>query len=111
VGKRVEKEWTVIKDVVKERQSVVWENHGGPWTKLRVLLFCMKHPRLKFTTDCVAVNQGVDKGVLEEEIQNLISEGILGEQISDTGITFYCLNKTQQELIELTERALGDLHT
>jgi hypothetical protein len=56
------------------------------------------------------VNQEVDKVVLEEEIQNLIAEGILGKQVSDTGITYYCLNGTQQELTELTDMFLRDWH-
>jgi hypothetical protein len=56
------------------------------------------------------VNQGVDKVVLEEEIQDLITEGILGKQMSDTGITYYCLNSTQQELTELTEIFVKDWH-
>ncbi len=77
--------------------------------RLRVLLFCMKYPKLKFTAECVAVNQGVDTIVLEEEIQDLTSNGILGRK-SDAGITYYCLNKTQQELTELTEEFLRDWH-
>jgi len=49
---------------------------------LRVLLFCMKYPKLKFTTECVAVNQGVDRVVLDKEIQDLISQGILGKKMT-----------------------------
>lgn len=76
---------------------------------LRVLLFCMKYPKLKFTAECVAVNQGVDRVVLEKEIEDLSSRGILGRK-SDAGITYYCLNRTQQELTELTEEFLRDWH-
>jgi hypothetical protein len=108
VGKRGEMEGTMITDVERGRLSNALEDHSESLAKLRVLLFCMKHPKLKFTTDCVAVNQGVDKVVLEEEIQNLINEGILGKQTSDIGITYYCLNKSQQELLELTERFVKD---
>lgn len=100
----------MTKDVDTERLSGVRENNSAPLVKLRVLLFCMKHPRLNFTTDCIAVNKEVDKVVLEEEIQNLISSGILDKQISDSGITYYRLNRTEQELVELTEKFMKDLH-
>ena len=110
MGSKGGKEWTVISSVGSERLSDVWENHSGPLAKLRVLLFCMKYPKLKFTAEWVAVNQGIEEVVLEGEIQNLINEGILGEQTSGTGITYYCLNRTQQELVELTESFLRDLH-
>jgi len=65
----------------------------------------MKYPKLKFTAECVAVNQGVGKDVLEEEIQDLISRGILGRK-TDAGVAYYCLNRTPQELTELTEEFL-----
>jgi hypothetical protein len=89
--------------------SSVSENHSYSLTRLRVLLFCMKYPKLKFTAECVAVNQGIDRVVLEEEIQDLIREGVLGKK-SDAGITYYCLNRTQQELTELTEGFVRDWH-
>jgi hypothetical protein len=85
--------------------SGVCGSYGHNLNTLRVLLFCMKYPKLKFTTECVALNQGVDKEVLEEEIQDLISRGILARK-SDAGIAYYCLNRTQQELTELTEEFL-----
>ena len=49
----------MIKDVDRERLSDFWENHNDTLAKLRVLLFCMKYPKLKFTAECVAVNQEV----------------------------------------------------
>lgn len=98
----------MITDVDRERLSNTLEDHNDSLAKLRLLLFCMKHPKLKFTTDCFAVNQGVDKVVLEEEIQSLINEGILGKKTSDIGITYYCLNKSQQELLEVTEKFVRD---
>ncbi|MFW6118618.1 MAG: hypothetical protein ACOC6R_03900 [Chloroflexota bacterium] len=100
-----------MKDSVEsEVLSGVHGNSRHGLNTLRVLLFCMKYPKLKFTTECVAVNQGVDRVVLEEEIQDLISQGILGKQ-SDAGVTYYCLNRSRQELTELTEEFLRDWHT
>jgi hypothetical protein len=49
VGKKGGKEWIVIKGVDRERLSNALEGHSDPLAKLRVLLFCMKHPKLKFT--------------------------------------------------------------
>jgi len=95
--------------VESEVLSGVYGNYGHSLNILRVLLFCMKYPKLKFTAECVAVNQGVDRVVLEEEIQDLISQGILGKK-SDAGVTYYCLNRSQQELTELTEEFLRDWH-
>lgn len=89
--------------------SGVHESYEHSLDRLRVLLFCMKYPKLKFTTECIAVNQGVDRVVLEKEIQSLISQGILGKG-TNSGITYYCLNGTQQELTELTEGFLRDWH-
>ena len=95
--------------VESEVLSGVYGNYEHNLNVLRVLLFCMKYPKLKFTTECVAVNQGMDRLVLEQEIEGLISQGILGRK-SDSGITYYCLNRTQQELTELTQEFLRDWH-
>jgi hypothetical protein len=67
----------------------------------------MKYPKLRFTTECLAVNQGVDRVMLEKEILALSSQGILGKGIN-AGITYYYQNKTKQELTELTEEFLRD---
>lgn len=90
--------------------SGVYRNYEHNLNILRVLLFCMKYPKLKFTTECVAVNQGMDRAVLEQDIEGLISQGILGRK-SDSGITYYCLNRTPQELTELTQEFLRDWHS
>ena len=89
--------------------SGVHRNYEHHLNILRVLLFCMKYPKLKFTTECVAVNQRMDRVVLEQEIKGLISQGILGRK-SDSGITYYWLNRTTQELTELTQEFLRDWH-
>lgn len=99
----------MTKGVDTEVLSEVWENYNHDLSRLRVLLFCMKYPKLKFTTECVAVNQGTDRVVLEKEIQDLTSQGILGKGTA-AGITYYYLNRTQQELMELTEGFLRDWH-
>jgi hypothetical protein len=109
VGKKGKKERTMTESVESEVLSGVCGSYGHSLDVLRVLLFCMKYPKLKFTAECVAVNQGVDRVVLEKEIQDLISRGILGRK-SDAGITYYCLNRTQQELTELTEEFLRNWH-
>jgi hypothetical protein len=109
MGKGGGKEHAMTKSVDSEVLFGVWENYNHNLTRLRVLLFCMKYPKLKFTTECVAVNQGVDRVVLEEEVEGLSSQGILGKG-TDTDITYYYLNRTEQELTELTEGFLRDWH-
>jgi hypothetical protein len=99
----------MTESVESEVLSGVCESYGHSLDILRMLLFCMKYPKLKFTAECVVVNQGVDRVVLEKEIEDLISRGILSRK-SDAGITYYCLNRTQQELTELTEEFLRDWH-
>lgn len=109
VGEKGKIEHTMTEGVESTVLSGVSGSYGHSLNILRVLLFCMKYPKLKFTAECVAVNQGVDRVVLEKEIQDLISQGILGRK-SDAGITYYCLNRTQQELTEVTEEFLRDWH-
>jgi hypothetical protein len=109
VGKKGRKERTMTESVESEVLSGVSRSYGHSLNILRVLIFCMKYPKLKFTAECVAVNQGVDRVALEKEIQDLTSHGILGKK-SDAGITYYCLNRTKQELTELTEEFLRDWH-
>jgi hypothetical protein len=96
--------------VEPELLSGFYGYYGNSLNILRVLIFCMKYPKLKFTAECVAVNQGIDRVTLEKEIEGLISQGILGKK-NDAGITYYCLNRTQQELTELTEEFLRDWHS
>jgi hypothetical protein len=96
--------------VESEVLSDIYRNYEHNLNILRVLLFCMKYPKLKFTTECVAVNQGMDRVVLEQEIESLINQGILGRN-SDSDIIYYCLNRTQQELTELTQEFLRDWHS
>lgn len=107
MGKNGGKERAMTKGVDSEVLPGLWENYSQDLTRLRVFLFCMKYPKLRFTTECVAVNQGVDRVVLEKEILGLTGQGILGKG-TDSGITYYYLNRTQQELTELTEGFLRD---
>lgn len=99
----------MTESVESELLCGVYESYGHSLNRLRVLFFCMKYPKLKFTTECIAVNQGVDTVALEKEIQGLTSQGILGKG-TNAGITYYCLNRTPQELTELTEGFLRDWH-
>ena len=109
VGKKGRMEGSMTKGVDSEALCGVSRNYSRDLARLRVFLFCMKYPKLRFTTECVAVNQGTDRVVLEKEIEHLTSQGILGKG-TDAGITYYYLNRTQQELTELTEGFLRDWH-
>ena len=59
--------------------------------KQRVLFFCTKHPKMKFTRECLLNDHETDKVELDKEIEALVNDGILEKQISDTGTAWYCL--------------------
>ena len=107
MGKRGREECIMPEGVEPQVLSEIRESHEHRLDILRMLLFCMKYPKLKFTAECVAVNQGLDRIVSEKRIEDLTSRGILGRK-NDAGITYYCLNSTQQELTQLTEEFLRD---
>ena len=67
-----------------------------------VLLFCSKHPRMKFTAECIPLNKD-EKTILKEELQYLVAKEIISQHISDTGVVFYCPNRTEQELAQLSQ--------
>ena len=67
----------------------------------RVLLFCYKHPRMKFTAECIPTKNEEDKSILKEELQVLVTTKIINQQTSDTGVVLYRLNRTQQEIVQL----------
>lgn len=94
----------IMMNNVKEGRLVSFgERRGSTSAKSEVLLFCLKHPRLNFTAECIAAVQEINKSTLEEEIQSLVAQGIVSKHISDSGTTFYCSNKTQEELAKLIE--------
>lgn len=79
------------------------ERRGDNLARSKVLLFCVKHPRMNFTVDCIGVDQEINKAALEEEIQSLVDQGVVNKRMSGTGTTLYCSNRTQQELVKLVE--------
>jgi len=66
--------------------------------KQHVLLFCYKHPKMKFTAECIPLNNKENKTALKDELQALVAGGVVSQQISDTGMVFYSFNSTQQAL-------------
>ena len=103
MGKKGKIGQSMMKNVEEGRLLSFGERRSDTSAKSKVLLFCLKHPRMKFTADCVGVEHEINKATLEEEIQSLIDEGIVSKHISATGTTFYCSNRTQQELAGLIE--------
>jgi hypothetical protein len=59
--------------------------------KQRVRLFCSKHPKMKFTLECILNDHDRNKLELDKEIQDLVNDGILEKQISDAGTVWYYL--------------------
>jgi hypothetical protein len=100
-GKRVGQ--SMIDNVKEARLGCFGERRGDTLAKSKVLLFCLKHPRMKFTVECIGVNQEINKAALEEEIQSLVDQGVVNKHISGAGTIFYFSNRTQEELTKLTE--------
>ena len=55
----------------------------------QVLLFCAKYPQMRFTADCILAYHDVDKSVVRREIQNRVAMGVVGEELSDNGKSFF----------------------
>lgn len=102
-GKRVSQAKNVMENVAERRIASFQGSRGNKLAKGKVLLFCLKHPKMKFTPDCIGVSQEINKAVLEEEIRSLAEQGIIGKHMSASGATFYYANKTAQELAKLIE--------
>jgi predicted transcriptional regulator len=89
-------------DVAQTRLSNSLERHNDISTKQRVLLFCTKHPKMKFVPECIATDHKIDKVTVAKEIQSLVDQGIIEKQVSNVGTVWYCFNGMRQELIELS---------
>lgn len=90
--------WGIIQEeaimkVVEVKPSTFLEPSTYTFIEQRVLLFCTKHPKIKFTPECLLNDHEGDKLELDldKEIQALVNDGILEKQISDVGTAWYYL--------------------
>lgn len=65
--------------------------------KLQVLLFYRRHPRAKFTLECIARALDVPRLYLRETVKALVEKGIIEKQHTGNGITWYFLSQEQQK--------------
>lgn len=65
--------------------------------KLQVLLFYRRHPRAKFTLECIARALDVPRLYLRETVRALVEKGIIEKQHTGSGITWYFLSQEQQK--------------
>lgn len=86
---RIQQE-AIIKGV-EAKPSTLLEPPNYTSMEQRVLIFCTKHPKMRFTLECLLNDHEGDKLELDKEIEALVNDGILEKQISDVGTTWYYL--------------------
>ncbi len=83
----------VIMDTRKAKSATVLEPPNHTSIEQRILIFCTRHPKMKFTLECILNHHEGDKSDLHEEVEDLVNDGILEKQISNVGtVWYYVLN-------------------
>ena len=83
----------VIMDTRKAKSAAVLEPPNDTSIQQRILIFCTRHPKMKFTLECILNHHERDKSDLHEEVEDLVNDGILEKQISNVGtVWYYVLN-------------------
>lgn len=83
----------VIMDTRKAQSVTVLEPPNDTSIQQRILIFCTRHPKMKFTLECILNHHEEDKSDLHEEVEDLVNDGILEKQISNVGtVWYYVLN-------------------
>jgi len=71
----------------------VLEPSAHTFIEQRILIFCTRHPKMKFTLECILTDHEGNEFDLHEEIEDLVNDGILEKQISNAGtVWYYILN-------------------
>ncbi len=71
----------------------VLEPSAHTFIEQRILTFCTRHPKMKFTLECILTDHEGNEFDLHEEIEDLVNDGILEKQISNAGtVWYYILN-------------------
>lgn len=77
----------------KAKSATVLEPPSHTSIEQRILIFCTRHPKMKFTLECILTDHEGDKSELDKEIEDLVNDGILEKQISNVGtVWYYILN-------------------
>ena len=71
--------------------SFLKENDLGG-AKLKLLLFCGRHPQAKFNLDCIANVLDTTRYHLHFILSDLIQKGMVNEQYCSSGMAHYSLN-------------------
>jgi len=83
----------VIMDTRRAKSVAVLEPLNDTSIQQRILIFCTRHPKMKFTLECILNHHEEDKFAMDKELQDLVNDGILEKQISDVGtVWYYVLN-------------------
>ena len=73
----------------KERLAHFVKGHGNTHSKLMVLLFWARHPRAKFTLDCIANALDARRLDLRDAVFMLVREGLIEEMHDQNGVGWY----------------------
>jgi predicted HTH transcriptional regulator len=83
----------VIMDRRKAKAATVLESPSDTSIQQRILIFCTRHPKMKFTLECILNHNEEEKAAMDKELRDLVDDGILEKQISDVGtVWYYVLN-------------------
>jgi len=75
------------------KSATVLEPSAHTSIEQRILTFCTRHPKMKFTLECILTDHEGNESDLHEEIEDLVNDGILEKQISNAGtVWYYILN-------------------
>jgi len=76
------------------------EKYGNTSPKMQVLLFWGRHPRAKFTLDCIADALDARRLNLKEAVEILVNEGVIEEQQDHNGVKWYSVSQQGRDYLE-----------
>lgn len=80
-------------DTRKATLATVLEPPNDTSIQQRILIFCTRHPKMKFTLECILNHHEEDESAMDKELLDLVNDGILEKQISNVGtVWYYVLN-------------------
>lgn len=88
---------SVRETVNGKRMLSFLEQHANTSSKLEVILFLSRHPKMKFSFDAVASKTGVNRVEMAESMRFLVGAGILREEIGSDQVAWYSLTHDEMK--------------
>jgi hypothetical protein len=73
------------------------EQHADTSSKLEVILFLSRHPRMKFSFEAVAARSGASRDEMAESMRFLVGAGVMREEIGSDQVAWYSLTHDEQK--------------